>query len=187
MAPDALMPLFHKLRGRKVVVVGAGRVALAKLAQLEAAGAAVTVVAPVVLPDFRAHRVALVERPFVPGDLDGAWLAVAAATPPVNRAVAAACEVRRVFVNVVDDLEAASAYMGAVVRRDGAVLAISTEGRAPALAGLLREALEALLPADLDRWIAESRRLREGWRARAEPMARRRPLLLEALNRLYAP
>jgi uroporphyrin-III C-methyltransferase/precorrin-2 dehydrogenase/sirohydrochlorin ferrochelatase len=105
----ALLPLFLQLAGRKVVLVGAGRVALQKLRSLDAVGADVTVVAPAALPEFEGRHPALVARPFVPSDLDGAWLAVAAATREVNREVAAAAEARRVFVNVVDDPEAASA------------------------------------------------------------------------------
>jgi uroporphyrin-III C-methyltransferase/precorrin-2 dehydrogenase/sirohydrochlorin ferrochelatase len=64
-------------------------------------------------------------------------------------------------------------------------VAISTEGDAPALAGLLREALDALLPADLETWMSEARRLKERWRRDQVPMAERRPLLLDTLNRLY--
>ena len=79
---------------------------------------------------------------------------VAAAPPEVNREVAAAAHARGIFVNAVDDVESASAYAGAVVRRAGVTIAISTDGEAPALAGLVREALEALLPDDLDRWMA---------------------------------
>ena len=68
----------------------------------------------------------------------------------VNRQVLAAAERRQLFVNAVDDPAHATAYLGGVVRRDGVTIAISTDGRAPALAGLLREALDAWLPADLD-------------------------------------
>ncbi len=75
---------------------------------------------------------------------------VAAAPPDVNREVAAAAHPRGLFVNAVDDMENASAYMGAIVRRAGVTMAISTDGEAPALAGLMREALEALLPDDLE-------------------------------------
>ena len=52
------------------------------------------------------------------------------------------------FVNAVDDPPNASAYLGGVVRRAGVTFAVSTNGDAPALAGLLREALEAVLPAE---------------------------------------
>jgi uroporphyrin-III C-methyltransferase/precorrin-2 dehydrogenase/sirohydrochlorin ferrochelatase len=72
------------------------------------------------------------------------------------------------------------------VRRDGVTLAISTEGAAPALAGLLREALGALLPEDIGAWMETARHSRKAWREQGVPMPKRRPLLLEALNQLYA-
>ena len=88
---------------------------------------------------------------------------VAAAPPDVNREVAAAAHARGLFVNAVDDVESASAYAGAVFRRAGVTIAISTDGEAPALAGLVREALEALLPEELDRWMECAREARQQW------------------------
>lgn len=181
-----LFPTFLKLADRPVLVVGGGRMAASKLPALAEAGALVTVVAPEVRPEIEAARVAVRRRGFVAEDLDGAWFVVAAATPEVNEQVARAAEQRRVFVNAVDDPRRASAYQGGVVRRSGVTLAISTEGEAPALAGLLREALDAVLPADLDTWVAEARRLKTVWRRDRVPMSERRPLLLSALNQLYA-
>ncbi|HEV3031103.1 MAG TPA: SAM-dependent methyltransferase, partial [Polyangia bacterium] len=185
-----LFPLFLKLAGRDVLVVGAGPVGTAKTRSLLEAGAHVTVVAPEVGPELRelaaAGALRLAARAFVGADLDGAWLVVAAATPEVNRAVAAAGEARRTFVLAVDDPASASAYGAGVVRRGGVTVAFSTDGRAPALAGLLREALEAVLPDELASWTAEAERLRRIWRAEGVPMLARRPLLLDALNRLYA-
>jgi siroheme synthase-like protein len=110
---------------------------------------------------------------------------IAAATPDVNRQVAAAAEVRRIFVNAVDDPANASAFLSGVVRRDGVTVAISTRGTAPALTALLREALDDLLPADLEKWLEEAHRQRLTWRKNGLAMKERRPLLLEALNRLY--
>ena len=186
----ALLPLFLTLTGRRVLLVGGGPIAAAKLSQLLVAGADVRVVAPAV--DGRIEqeqgpgRVEIVRRAFAPADLDDAWLAVAAATPEVNREVALAAAARRIFVNAVDDPPNATAFLSGVVRRDGVTIAISTSGAAPALTALLREALDAVLPDDLDVWIAEARRQRAVWRRDGVPMARRRPLLLEALNDLYA-
>ena len=180
-----LLPLFLHLRGRRVVLVGAGPVGASKLGQLLAAGADVRVIAPEVHPDVTAAGVVIERRAFVPSDLDGAWLVVAAATPEVNREVASAAEERRVFVNAVDDPPNATAYLGGVVRRDGVTLAISTQGEAPAVAGLLREALDELLPRDLAAWMATARESRQEWRRDGVPMGERRPLLLKALNRLY--
>jgi uroporphyrin-III C-methyltransferase/precorrin-2 dehydrogenase/sirohydrochlorin ferrochelatase len=64
-------------------------------------------------------------------------------------------------------------------------VAISTDGRAPALAGLLREGLEAVIPPDLEAWVAQADVQRPLWRAARVPIGERRPLLLRALNRLY--
>ena len=179
-------PAFLLLQGRAVLVVGAGPVAASKIGSLLEAGARVTVVAPQMRPEVEAAAVTRVRRAFQPEDLDGCWFAVAAATPEVNLAVSRAAEERHVFVNAVDDLAAASAWLGGVVRRGGVTVAISTGGRAPALAGLLREALDSLLPDDLGEWREEAERLRPAWRAERVPIGDRRPLLLRALQRLYA-
>ncbi len=183
----ALFPAFLKLQGRRVVVVGGGPVAASKLAALQAADAQVVVVAPEVCDAIRSSGVAVIQRPFEPSDLDGAWFVVAAAPPDVNRSVAEEAEQRQVFVNAVDDPANASVYLGGVVRRPGVTLAISTDGVAPALAGLLREALDHMLPDDLTltQWNARAREIRQSWRTRGVPMEARRPALLEALNALY--
>ena len=185
MVASPLFPLFLKLAGRRVVLVGAGTVATEKLRHLLDAGAEVTVVAPEIAPAVAAAPVTLVMRGFEPGDLDGAWLVVAAAPPDVNRAVSNAAAERRIFVNAVDDPASASAYAAAVLRRDQLTVAISTDGAAPALAGLFREALDALMPRDLADWFATARRARAEWLKERVPMRERRPLLLQALNRLY--
>ena len=181
-----LFPAFLKLAGRRVVVVGGGPVAGSKIRALLDAGADVTVVAPEVADQVANAGVVYVRRPFEARDLDGAWLVVAAAPPAVNRQVAEAARERRLFVNAVDDPPNASLYLGGVVRRSGLTVAISTDGRAPALAGLLRQALDGLLPAEqVERWLAEADRLRSEWRRTGVPMPERRPQLLDALVRLH--
>lgn len=198
----ALLPLFLTLTGRRVLLVGAGPVAAAKLTQLLAAGALVRVVAPDVDAQIEragvtpaagamtgGERLEIVRRAFEPADLDDVWLVVAAATPAVNREVGLAAGARRLFVNAVDDPANATAFLSGVVRRNVVTIAISTSGHAPALTALLREALDAVLPDDddFDAWIEEAQRQRAVWRRDGVPMDRRRPLLLNALNRLYDP
>jgi siroheme synthase-like protein len=198
-----LQPLFLDLVGRDVLLVGGGRVAAGKLRQLLTAGARVRVVSPLVLAEIesiargpgrdasdvgdvpRARMVHIVRRVFRESDVDGVWLVVAAATPDVNRQVARAAEPRRVFVNAVDDPDNATAYLSGVVRRDDVTIAISTSGDAPGLTALVREALDAVLPADIGDWVATARRARVGWRRSGVPMEARKPLLLRALNDLY--
>ncbi len=167
------------------MIVGGGPVAASKLAALQAAGADIVVVALDVCAEIKSSGVAVARKAFEPSDLEGAWFVVAAAPPEVNRSVAAEAQRLRVFVNAVDDPANASVYLGGVVRRGGVTLGISTDGAAPALTGLLREALDAMLPADLDAWSVRAHELRQSWRARGVPMEARRPELLEALNELY--
>ena len=181
----SVFPIFLKLAGRRVLVVGGGPVAASKLGALLDAEATVVVVAPDVVPEIAAAPVEILRRPFLPEDLEGISFVVAAAPPAVNREVAAAAHPRGLFVNAVDDMDSATAYMGAIVRRAGVTMALSTDGEAPALAGLMREALEALLPDDLEAWVVSAREARRDWLARGVPMAERRPLLLEALVALY--
>jgi uroporphyrin-III C-methyltransferase/precorrin-2 dehydrogenase/sirohydrochlorin ferrochelatase len=180
-----MFPVFLKLTGRRVLLVGGGPVAAGKLAGLLADGALVTVVAPEIRPELQQPGVTIAKRAFEPADLDGAWYVVAAAPPEINKQVLEAAEHRQVFVNAVDDPAHASAYAGSVVRRAGVTIAFSTDGRAPALAGLLREALDAWLPADLDEWMVASDAARREWKRGRVPMDERRPMLLETLNRLY--
>ena len=181
----ALLPVFLRLEARPVLVVGGGPVAAGKLGALVEAGAAVTVVAPAIRPEMDRPGVTLRRRAFEDADLEGVWYVVAAAPPEVNRRVHAAAERRRVFVNAVDDPAHATAFMGGVVRRAGVTVAISTDGAAPALAGLLREGIDACLPPDLEAWMRVAGTAREGWRRDGVPMDERRPRLLAALNQLY--
>ena len=202
----ALYPTFLKLDGLLVVVVGAGPVAASKLDGLVTANARIVVIAPAICDEIRARSnvsvaddpprsigaldiprgaIVLVERAFAPPDLDAARWVVAAAPPDVNQQVAAAATARGLFVNAVDDTSAATAYLGGVIRRGEVEIAISTAGAAPALAGLLREALDALLPADLQRWVEVAKAARLEWKREQIPMAERRPLLLRKLVELY--
>jgi uroporphyrin-III C-methyltransferase/precorrin-2 dehydrogenase/sirohydrochlorin ferrochelatase len=185
---DALYPIFAKLASRKVVLVGAGPVAAAKYEALRAAGAATTVIAPQISEALRAHGThgaILVERPFTPSDLDGAFFVVAAAPPEINRQVAVAAEARGLLVNAVDDKASATAYAAGIVRRGPVTIAVSTSGAAPALAGLLREALESILPDDLEAWAEVAESERQAWLREGLPMTQRRPRLLAALNAIY--
>src|SRR5688572_10257366 len=182
-----MFPAFLNLSSRRVVVVGGGPVAASKLDALLLAGAEVTVVAPDVVPDIERRPVTVIRRPFEEADLDGAWWVVAAAPADVNRRVRAAADARRIFVNAVDDPRHATAYLGGVVRRDGVTVAISTDRRAPALAGLLREAVDAWLPGDLEKWLTAADAARQRWKEQRVPVQQRRPQLLAVLNQLYEP
>jgi len=139
-------PVNLLVRGRKVVVVGAGRIAARKIEPLLDLGAEVVVIAPKAVPEIRgwvdAGRCELIEREFRAADLAGAWLAITATdVPSVNRAVFEAGEAARVWTNSADDPANCSFTMMSVIRRSDLVVAVGTGGRSPALATYLRRML----------------------------------------------
>jgi uroporphyrin-III C-methyltransferase/precorrin-2 dehydrogenase/sirohydrochlorin ferrochelatase len=171
-----LYPLFLKLTGREVLVVGAGAVAERKIAALLEAEARVGVVAPEATPGIAAlageGKIAWERRGFVRADVDAARLVIAATSDAqVQKEVTEACEARGVFVVAVDDPPNATAYAGAVVRRPPFLIAISSSGVAPALTRLVKEVVEAMLPGD--DVVEAATRLREKWKKEGTPMAER--------------
>jgi uroporphyrin-III C-methyltransferase/precorrin-2 dehydrogenase/sirohydrochlorin ferrochelatase len=166
-----LYPLFADLAHRPVLVVGGGNVAARKVESLLAAGALVTVGAPVLgarlarqLADGRIHHHA---GEFRDEWLAEAWLVVAATSDPaLNQTVAAAAAARRIFANVVDDAALSSFQVPAIVDRSPLIVAISSSGAAPMLARQLRERLETLLDPALGPLAALAERFRARIRAR---------------------
>lgn len=126
-------PVGLRLHGRRVVVVGAGRVAHRRVTGLLEAGALVTVVSPEATPALEGlvERSSLEwqRRPYADGDLAGAWYAVAATDDPaVNAAVAAEAERRHTFCARADDRAASSVWTPAVGRQDDLVIGVHGGG-----------------------------------------------------------
>ncbi len=152
-------PIFLRLRGRRVVVVGGGEVAARKLRLLARTEARLDVVAHELnaelsqaLADGALTHVASV---FDAAQLDGCALVIAATDDAaLNRAVAAAADARGIPVNVVDDPHPSSFVTPSIVDRHPLIVAIATGGRAPVLGRRLRERLETLLPAAYGRLAA---------------------------------
>lgn len=143
-------PVFLDLRGRSAVVVGGGEVALRKVETLLAAGARVKVVAPELhrgLEELVAQgEVGLRRREYESGDLEGAYLVIAATSDPeVNREVSAEASRRNLLLNVVDAPDLCGFIVPSVIRRDEMTVAISTGGMSPALAKRMRQKLEEVL------------------------------------------
>jgi siroheme synthase-like protein len=139
-------PMMLEVAGRRSVVIGAQAIREGKVEGLLAAGADdVLVVEPSLDDRFEGVPGVRVERRgWRPGDLDGAFLAVASSNDPATRAaIAREARVRSVLVNVIDDIPHCDWAAPAVVRRGDLVLAIGTGGVSPAVARLVRERLQA--------------------------------------------
>jgi precorrin-2 dehydrogenase/sirohydrochlorin ferrochelatase len=149
-------PAFLDLRKRHVLVVGGGAVAERKVDALLAAEAIITVVSPSVTEQIQtlnqAGTVTLQRRTFVDSDLDGMALVISATDDPeTQKHVAAAARAKNIFINTVDQTELCDFIVPAVVRRGDVLVAISTSGQSPALAGALRSKLESVLTEDVAR------------------------------------
>jgi precorrin-2 dehydrogenase/sirohydrochlorin ferrochelatase len=177
-----LFPAFLKLEGRHCLVVGAGPVAEDKIPSLLRAGAKVRVVAPEATERIRnwasAKKIIWEQRAFRAQDLAGAFLVIAATSSGALHArIQAQARRRGVLCNAVDDPEHCDFFYGAVVRRGGLLIAISTSGRSPALAQRIRKKLEQEFNEEYAAWVEEIGAIRERLFDKNIPVERRRTLL----------
>ena len=142
-------PVVLDLTGVPVLLVGGGVIASRKAEGLLQAGALVTVVAPIVLPDLAAAAAEVRERGYRTADLDGHRLVMTATDDPaVNAQVAADARALGTWVNSADDPANCTFILPAVTRRGPVVVAVGTDGSSPALARHLRDRIadEILTP-----------------------------------------
>jgi len=155
-----LFPMFMKLEGRQVLVVGAGNVGEPKIGGLLETGARMRVVAREASTAVREWaqqgKLALELRAFSPDDLDGAFLAVVATSSrALNEFVYHEAHQRGVLCNVVDVPDLCDFFYPAVVRRGDLQIAVSTNGQSPSLAQKIRQQLEKQFGPGYAAWVAE--------------------------------
>jgi precorrin-2 dehydrogenase/sirohydrochlorin ferrochelatase len=157
------------LVGRRVVVVGAGRVSKQKVALLLAAGAKVTIITEAVVVPVAEDIEELILRPYQYGDLAGAFLAVSATgSSEVNDLVVVEARERNTLLNVVDDAARSNFFFTAVHRDGDVVVSVSTEGSSPALAQWVRNFVATSLPKNLADVARRLRAERDDVHARGE-------------------
>jgi precorrin-2 dehydrogenase / sirohydrochlorin ferrochelatase len=167
MSHSSLFPMFVKLHGRPVLVVGAGAIGEAKIHGLLDKGAELRVIAREATPQVqewsRLRQISLELREFEVADLTGVFLVVVAiSSPRLNREIFEAAQLRGILCNVVDVPDLCDFFYPAVVKRGDLQIAISTSGQSPSLAKKLREQLERQFGpayADWVRQLGETRRL----------------------------
>jgi precorrin-2 dehydrogenase/sirohydrochlorin ferrochelatase len=148
-------PVALDLRNRRCLVVGSADLAVEKVQGLLRAGAEVTVVAETAPTEeltalAGAGHIALDCRPYQPDDVDGVFLAYGASEDQeLNVRVAADGRAAGALVNAVDDIPNCDFYAVSIVRRGDLQVAVSTNGRSPALARWMREYLDSWLPHEL--------------------------------------
>ena len=156
----SLFPMFIKLEGKQVLVIGAGKVGEPKIGGLLETGARIRVVAREASAAVRewasAGKVELELRPWMAEDLDGAFLAVVAtASRTLNERVYHEAQRRGVLCNVVDVPELCDFFYPSIVRRGDLQIAVSTGGQCPSLAQKIRQQLEKQFGPGYAAWVAE--------------------------------
>lgn len=180
-------PLFIRLEGERVVVVGAGSVAARKVDTLLEYGADVTVVSPVLGGRIREHAeqgvVRWIERGYVAGDLAGARLAIVATSDAeVNRRACEEATANGVLVNVTDAPELCTCLVPSIVRRGQLQIAVSTNGAAPSVARELARDLDQRFAPWWEDYIDVLADVRALIKRRVPGSAARRAPLFEALR-----
>src|SRR5271170_8176020 len=184
----SLFPIFVKLEGRLIVVIGGGAIAEGKIPSVLSAGARIRLIAPSITPQtaewVRFGKIDWLPKEFEPGDLGGAFLTIAATSAPgVNEAVFREAEACGILCNAVDDIEHCHFYYGAVVQRGDLQIAISTNGKSPALAQRLRQEFEEEFGPEYEAWLQWLGAAREALRATGPGSESAKKLLHELASR----
>ncbi len=129
----------------------------------------------------------MAERKLQPEHLDSVFLAIAATDNPlVNELVSKAADARRVLTNVVDDTPKCSFIVPSIVDRSPIVIAISSAGKAPVLARLLREKLESLIPSHVGRMATLAGEFRDTLKEKVTTLTGRRKFWEMAFDGRFA-
>jgi len=174
------LPICFDLKATRTLVVGGGSVAARKTEILLRAGGRITVVAPELGPDLQglvdAGRIEHRPAAFEEGMLEGFGLVIAATdVSEINDQVSRLARARGLLVNVVDEPARSNFIMPAIVDRSPLMVAISSGGRSPVLARMLRAKLERTIPAAYGRLAGLAARFRDTAKRRiSDPVARRR-------------
>ncbi|HEV2101585.1 MAG TPA: uroporphyrinogen-III C-methyltransferase [Candidatus Acidoferrum sp.] len=178
----SLFPAFLKLANRRVLVVGGGGIAAQKIPGLLEAGAQVHVVSPKLSPQLtewvRNQQITWSPKPFEADDLNSVFLVIAATSlRDLNAHVYREADQRNILCNAVDDIAHCHFYYGSIVQRGDLQIAISTNGKSPALAQRLRKELEQQFGPEYQHWLDWLGAARETLRAQsADPESTKREL-----------
>jgi siroheme synthase-like protein len=159
-------PVYIELRNQSCVVVGGGKIAEGKVEGLLAVKARVTLISPELSPRLQElsnqKQITYIPRAYQPGDLTGAFLVICATDQTeINHQVWQEASANRQLVNVVDDTPRCNFIAPSILRKGDLTIAISTSGKAPALAVRLKERFQREIGPEYERFLELAGELRE--------------------------
>lgn len=172
-------PVFMRVEGRRVVIVGGGEEALAKARLMAQSSAALTIVTetpePALVEWVAANDATLLREPYAPAHLEGAVLVFAATgEEAADRAVVRDARARNIPANAVDRPELCDFFTPALVNRAPLAVAIGTEGAGPVLAQMVRARIDRMLSPSLGRLASLAAAYRDAVERRVPKGAARR-------------
>ena len=182
----SLFPIFVDIKGKNVLIVGAGKVALRKIEKLLPFKPKITVIAKEIkekdiikLAD--KEEIKVINREFLFKDIDGKDLVIVAVDNiDLQREIFNLCEERKIPVNSVDSPDFCNFIFPAYIKRGDIVIGLTTSGKAPALSAKLRKKLEECLPEDLEKILSILEDLRKKYPKGEE----RQKIIINKLNEL---
>ncbi len=180
-------PIYLNLQQQYCVVIGGGPIAEGKVRGLLQTEAIVTLIAPTVTATLQAladeRRLTYIARAYQSGDLAGAFLAIGATDDrTINEQIWQEANERHILINVVDDTPHCNFIAPSILRRGDLTLAISTGGKAPALAVRLREELEHSLGDEYAQFLQLAGELREPLAARYPDFEQRKAVWYQLVD-----
>jgi len=159
-------PVYIQLREQPCLVIGGGKIAEGKVAGLLAVQAQVTVISPDLTPHLQdlaeEKQITHLARTYQPGDLTGAFIVICATNQAeINHQVWQEATANRQLVNVVDDMPRCNFIAPSILRKGDLTVAISTSGKAPALAVRLKERLQREIGPEYEQFLELAGKLRE--------------------------
>ncbi|KAI0030813.1 putative NAD(P)-binding-domain-containing protein [Vararia minispora EC-137] len=173
--PEGSLLIAWQLKGKNVLIVGGGEVASGRIQHVLDAGAAITLVSPAdglhtLTKSFieSSDRITYHDREFNPSDLDGVDMVLTAIDDVVvSRDIGIRSRTLRIPVNVADDPSYCDFYFGSQIRRGPLQIMVSTNGKGPKLASLIRQRIEEAVPQGAGEAIEKVGLLRERLKERA--------------------
>lgn len=174
----AYFPFFFDLSEKRGLIVGGGKVALEKVSKLSEFGADLSIVSKNILPELSGFRFSrITEREVMPEDISGFDYCIAATDDRrANRETAVWCKERGIPVNVADDREMCDFILPSVIKRGDLTVGVTTSGKSPYAAVLIRKSIEETIPENIDEILESLGKLRERVKELPCPNDRRRIL-----------
>lgn len=143
------LPVSLNVKGKRIIIIGAGKVALHKLKTIKKFNACITVIAPEIMPAIKKLGVALKKESYQKSLLKGAFLVYACTNDrALNKRIREDALAKGILVNVADDRRLCEFISPAVCKHRNLIISVSSQGRDPAACVALRDKIKRRLNGD---------------------------------------